>query len=210
LALGAMVRRAFGPYERQVAEAWRAVFFDLEDWIQLVAQWSPHPRRILELGCGEGYSTERLAATFPQADILALDIAPNIGRLYRGPRDRVTFEMAYAEALVEQGKDPFDLIILADVLHHVPIPSRPSLLAAAKTLLAPGGGLAFKDWERRWSPIHALAYSSDRWLTGDRIAYLTEEEARADLGAVFGLGNIGPTRRIRPWAHNYAFLVSRP
>ena len=207
MALGAMVRRAFGPYERQVAEAWRSVFFRLEDWISAIAEWSPQPGRILELGCGEGYSTELLATKFPEADLLAIDIAPNIGRLYRGPRDRVTFEIAYAEDLVKRSPGAFDLIILTDVLHHVPKSMRKSLLTAARSLLAPGGVLAFKDWERRWSPIHALAYASDRWLTGDRIAYLTVEEARDEFGAIFGHENIGPTSRIGPWSHNYSFRV---
>lgn len=208
MAIGPMVRRAFGPFERQVAEAWRALFFDLDDWITMAAGWAPGARRILELGCGEGYSTERLAAAFPDAEIMAVDIAPNIGRLYAGPADRVQFRIAYAEDLAAESAGRFDLIVLTDVLHHVPGPLRASLLGAARQLLAPGGVLAFKDWERRWSPIHALAYSADRWLTGDRIAYLTLDEARGLLAEVFGADALGPTRHIAPWAHNYAIRVA--
>jgi 2-polyprenyl-6-hydroxyphenyl methylase/3-demethylubiquinone-9 3-methyltransferase len=209
MAIGPMVRRAFGPFERQVAEAWRALFFNLDDWIGMAAGWAPGARRILELGCGEGYSTERLAALFPQAEILAVDIAANIGRLYAGPRDRVQFRIAYAEDLAKELPGQFDLIVLTDVLHHVPGPLRSSLLAAAHDLLAPGGVLAFKDWERRWSPIHALAYSADRWLTGDRISYLTLREARTALAETFGAAALGPTRHIAPWAHNYAIRAQR-
>lgn len=209
MALGPIVRRAFGPYERQVAEAWRALFFNLDDWIELAAGWAPGARRILELGCGEGYSTERLAARFPEAEILAVDIAPNIGRLYSGPAERVQFRIAYAEDLAAEMPGHFDLIVVTDVLHHVPGPLRASLLGAARDLLAGGGVLAFKDWERRWSPIHALAYSADRWLTGDRIAYLTLEEARATLAATFGAEALGPTRHIAPWAHNYAIRAAK-
>ncbi|MBS0254996.1 MAG: class I SAM-dependent methyltransferase [Proteobacteria bacterium] len=209
MALGAVVRRAFGPYERQVAEAWRAIFFNLDDWMAMVRDWAPGARRILELGCGEGYSTERLARLFPEAEILAVDIAANIGRLYAGPADRVSFRIAYAEDLAAELPGHFDLVVLTDVLHHVPLALRPSLLGAARDLLAPGGVLAFKDWERRWSPIHAATYSADRWLTGDRIAYLTVPEARAALGAVFGEAALGRTVRIAPWAHNYAIRVAR-
>jgi len=210
LALGAMVRRSFGPYERQVSELWRSIFFDLDEWVNLVAQWTPKPNRILELGCGEGYSTERLVRQFPDSEILAIDIAPNIGRLYNGDPERVTFRVAYVEDLAKAPSSKFDLIILADVLHHVPESARISMLEAARKILAPGGVLAFKDWERRLSPIHAIAYGADRWLTGDRISYLTLDEARRELGAIFGVENIGPTTHIRPWAHNFAFRVSQP
>ncbi len=208
MALGARVRRMFGRFEPQVAEAWRALFFNLDDWMALVHGWAPDARRILELGCGEGYSTTRLARLFPQAAITAVDIAANIGRLYAGPADRVEFRIAYAEELAAQCAGQFDLIVLADVLHHVPGPARASLLAAAKALLAPGGVLAFKDWERRASPIHALAYGADRWLTGDRIAYLTCAEARATLAATFGAKAVCRTVHIAPWAHNYALRVA--
>ena len=209
MAIGPIVRRAFGPYERQVAEAWRALFFNLDVCCALAASWAPGARRILELGCGEGYSTERLAALFPDAEILAVDIAPNIGRLYAGPAERVQFRIAYAEDLAAEAPAQFDLIVLTDVLHHVPAAMRSSLLRAARDLLAPGGVLAFKDWERRWSPIHALAYSADRWLTGDRIAYLTLDEARDILAQTFGESALGRTCHVAPWAHNYAIRVNR-
>lgn len=207
MPLGPLVRRAFGPYERQVAEGWRALFVDLDAWIELVWAWAPGARRILELGCGEGYSTERLARRFPEAAITAVDIAQNIGRLFSGQTDRVSFRITHAEALALELPAHFDLIVLADVIHHVPSDARGSLLAAARTLLGPGGVLAFKDWERRWSPIHAMAYASDRWLTGDRISYLTLEEARTTLADTFGASAVGPIAHIPPWANNFAMRV---
>jgi trans-aconitate methyltransferase len=210
MAIGAAVRRAFGPYERDVAEAWRAVFFDLDDWIDLIWTWNRTATRILELGCGEGYSTERLEARFPHAEIIAIDIAQNIGRLYKGPEERVTFQIIEAEALAIVRPAQFDLVVLADVIHHIPASMRPSVLQATRTLLAPGGCLALKDWERRSSLIHALAYSADRWLTGDMVSYLTPAEMRHAVGAVYGADNIGPTCRLRPWAHNYAFKAISP
>lgn len=69
MAIGATVRRAFGKHERKVSELWRAIFVDLDAWIAAVHDWAPGAKRILELGCGEGYSTERLAAAFPEARI---------------------------------------------------------------------------------------------------------------------------------------------
>lgn len=207
MAIGAIVRRAFGKHERKVSELWRAIFVDLDAWIAAVREWAPGATRILELGCGEGYSTERLAAAFPDARIDAIDIADTIGRLYQGPRGKVQFRQIYAEELAAQQPGAYDLIILADVIHHVPKAARQSLLEAVRTLLAPDGVLLFKDWARNRTPIYYVGYASDRWLTGDRIEYLTPGEAGELLCSVFGPASLVSEKRIRPWNSNYAFMV---
>lgn len=207
MAIGSTVRRAFGKHERKVSELWRSIFVDLDAWTEAVSQWAPRPQRILELGCGEGCSTERLAARFPNAIIDAVDIAENVGRLYAGPRDKVSFRRIFAEELAAQSPGAYDLVILADVIHHVPGEMRQSLLEAVRTLLAPGGTFLFKDWARNAAPIYYVGYASDRWLTGDRIAYLTPQEARAMLEPVFGAGSIKDQTWIKPWRNNYAFLI---
>ncbi len=207
MAIGATVRRAFGKHERTISELWRAIFVDLDAWTAAVREWAPGATRILELGCGEGCSTERLANAFPDAQIDAVDIAENIGRLFNGPSDRVQFRRIFAEELAAQQPASYDLIILADVIHHVPQSARHSLLEAVRTLLAPGGTFLFKDWARDHAPIYYVGYASDRWLTGDRIEYLTPAEAGVMLSAVFGSGCVVAEKRIRPWRNNYAFLV---
>lgn len=42
------------------------------------------PTRIADLGCGTGYTSEKLAIRFPGAEILAIDFAPAMLRLARG------------------------------------------------------------------------------------------------------------------------------
>jgi 2-polyprenyl-6-hydroxyphenyl methylase/3-demethylubiquinone-9 3-methyltransferase len=183
------------------------MFLDLDQWVHTLGLWVPRPARILELGCGEGYSTSRLAKAFPDAMIDAVDIGAHIGRLYQGPLDRVRFTIVTAEQLAEEAPGSFDLIVVTDVLHHVPSPARASLLGAVRTLLAPGGVLAFKDWHRNWAPIYFLGYAADRWLTGDRIAYLTRAEARSLLKESFGADCISDERTLAPWSNNYAIMV---
>lgn len=207
MTIGSAVRRAFGKHERTVSELWRAMFVDLDEWTATVREWAPGAARILELGCGEGYSTERLVAAFPEARIDAVDIAETIGRLYAGPANRVQFMRIFAEELAAQAPGTYDLIILADVIHHVPRHARQSLLEAVRTLLAPGGTFLFKDWARDRAPIYYAGYAADRWITGDRIAYLTPGEATAMLEGVFGKGCVDGERRVRPWRNNYAFRV---
>jgi trans-aconitate methyltransferase len=42
----------------------------------MVQHWCPHPKRILEVGCGEGSMTERLVVAFPGATLTPIDITP--------------------------------------------------------------------------------------------------------------------------------------
>ena len=53
--------------------------------------WVPEPRRILEVGCGEGAMTERLTKAYPAATVTGTDITPRIGRLFRGDAAKVRF-----------------------------------------------------------------------------------------------------------------------
>lgn len=210
MSIGARVRAAFGPYEPLVADAWRAMFVDVDHWTSVIAGWSPAPRRILEVGCGEGYSTARLVKTFPGIPIDAIDIADNIGRLYDGPAEAVNFRIAFAEEIAAENPGAYDLVVLCDVLHHVPQAQRRSLLDAIRTALVPGGALTVKDWHRAPAkPIHWAVHGTDRYLTGDRVQYLTREEARLMLSEVFGDKAVVAETSIRPWTNNYAFHIVR-
>jgi 2-polyprenyl-6-hydroxyphenyl methylase/3-demethylubiquinone-9 3-methyltransferase len=207
MAVGSKVRKLFGRHERLIADLWRGIFMSLDHWTCIIGTWAPQPRRILELGCGEGCSTIRLAAAYPDAVIDAVDIAAHVGRLYQGPADRVRFRIVTAEDLAQECPNAYDLIIVTDVLHHIPQEARGSFLAAVRGLLAPGGVLAFKDWHRNWAPIYYLGYAADRWLTGDRIAYLTRAEARHLLAGVFGANCVSAEQTIAPWFNNYAIKI---
>ena len=93
---GPLIGRLFGTHERQVAEAFRRVFVDLDDFARRLQLWIPSaPRRILEVGCGEGAMAERLARIYPGATITGIDIKPTIGRLYRGDTARVNLSPAH-------------------------------------------------------------------------------------------------------------------
>ncbi len=208
MSIGGTIRRLFGPYERQVSEGYRAIYLDVDAYVASLAAWVPDPRRILEVGCGEGAVSERLAALYPNAEIAAIDITPNVGRLYAGAPGRVRFAEMTVQEFAAQEKGKFDLIVLADVLHHVPAGSlRKSILETIKALLSDDGHLAFKEWERTRTPIHWLGYLSDRWITGDRISYMSGEEIGAQLREIFGPGAIRAETRVRPWRNNISLLV---
>jgi SAM-dependent methyltransferase len=207
MKIGPLVRRMFGPYERRITELYRAIYIDIDAFVELVKQWNPTPNKILEVGCGEGAVTQRLRVAYPVAEITAIDITPRVGRLYQGPLNGVRFMRCAVQEIAATEPSQYDLIVLSDVLHHVPLDLRRGLLDAIRTALAPNGTLVFKDWQKNQAPIHWLCYASDRWLTGDRISYMTREEMRERLASGFGNHALVAEARIGPWWNNLAILV---
>ena len=210
MSIGATIRHSFGPYERQVAELYRGMFVNLEDLAGKIRTWSA-PQRVLEIGCGEGALAERVARDFPQSDYLGIDIISHLGRMYAGPEHNVSFRQVTAQDLAIEQPHRFDLILINDVLHHVPDDLRAEILDAARRLLAPRGSLIFKDWVRRVSPIHALCYFADAYIGGDKtVRYMPLGEQRDLIARVFGEGAIAAEATIKPWRHNRAFLIRQP
>jgi SAM-dependent methyltransferase len=209
MSLGSLVRQLFGPYEHTIASAYRAIYIDLDALVECFLRWQPAAMGILEVGCGEGAVTERLRAAYRDATITAIDVSPRVGRLYRGPRERVRFMQCTVQDIAASQPAAFDLVILSDVMHHVPAELRQGLLDSIRVALAPGGRFVFKDWERNRAPIHWISYASDRWLTGDRVHYMGCEEMRRRLIATFGADALVAEARIGPWWNNLAMLVKK-
>lgn len=207
MPIGPVIRRLFGPYERQISNAYRAIYFDIDAYVDRLRQWKPSAQNILEVGCGEGAVTEKLRAAWPDAEITGIDLTARLGRLYAGRRDRVRFVQGSIQQIAAAEPGRYDLVVLCDVLHHVPQEFRQELLDAIRQTLAPGGSFVLKEWERNHTPIYWLGYLSDRWLTGDRISYMTREEARERLIASFGRAALVAEARISPWRNNIATLV---
>lgn len=207
MKVGPFIRRMFGSHERLISELYRSIYLDIDAFVAQVRLWNPNPARILEVGCGEGAMSERLFAAYPNAILTAIDVTPNIGRLYRGPINRVRFIRCEAQEIAAIETGLFDLIVLCDVLHHVAPKDRRALLDAIAATLSPGGSLIFKDWEKSNTPIHWLCYASDRWLTGDRISYMTREEMRECLAVSFGEPALIAEMRVAPRWNNLATLL---
>src|SRR5712692_8894223 len=110
MKIGPLVRRMFGPYERQISEFYRSIYINIDAFVELVVQWTPAPNKILEVGCGEGAVTQRLNAAFPDADITAIDITPRVGRLYRGSLERVRFMKRTVQEITVAQPGQYDLV----------------------------------------------------------------------------------------------------
>jgi ubiquinone/menaquinone biosynthesis C-methylase UbiE len=119
--------------ETQVVLSWEA------EARRLAALPLPAAPRILELGAGPGFVTERLAALFPAARITALDID---ARLLAIAAERIgaapAIEFVQADALATGLPDGrFDLVLSRYLLQHLSPPQ--PMLREALRLLRPGG-----------------------------------------------------------------------
>ena len=152
--------------------------------------------------------TERIVHTFPDATVTGIDICAGPGRLYRGERSRVRFLRTTTEDLAAVEPARYHLVIIADVLHHVPYPGWADFLSAARRLVADGGTLVIKDWVRQWTVAYVLGYLSDRYVTGERIRYPNERELRTLAQEIFGSSSVESEFRVRPWNCNLALVIA--
>jgi 2-polyprenyl-6-hydroxyphenyl methylase/3-demethylubiquinone-9 3-methyltransferase len=206
LALGPRVRQALGPFEAPAARLYRAFFLDLARLAEEIRA-EGGATSILEIGCGEGSLTEEIARRFPESNVAGIDISDRVGRLFRGDRTRVAFRKATIEQVAGERPAAFDLVLLADVLHHVRPEGRRSILEGARRALRPQGLFVVKEWERRAGLVHALAWLGDRLLTGDRVQFLCASDLRNDVEAVFGKSCVAREARIQPWRNNLVLFV---
>ncbi|WHT21299.1 methyltransferase domain-containing protein [Crossiella sp. CA-258035] len=104
------------------------------------------PNRVLDIGSGPGVAACQLAATFPEADVIAVDGAPGLldRAEQRAKRLGVTLHTQVAEfpdGLAELG--PADLVWSSQVVHHVG--DQQDALNRLTALLNPGGELAITE-----------------------------------------------------------------
>lgn len=168
MSVGSAVRGALGRFEPAAIRGYRGMFIDLDALATTIASVTPRARRILEIGCGDGAMAAALRRVLPDAEILGLDpAAPSPGRMYDGDRSGVQFRAVSTGELLTERPEPFDLILIVDVIHHVAESEREQVLREAAELTAPGGTIALKEWELRPGLANSAAFFADRWVSGD-------------------------------------------
>jgi len=211
MGLGYAVRSRLGKYEPAVSEAYRSAFINLDDVATTVASLAPHATRIAEIGCGDGSMADAMLSRMPSVDYVGIDVADNPGRLFAGDRSRVRFVSEPSSALVAREAGTFDVVLLVDVVHHVADKDRVAVLSDAAALVRPGGLLIFKDWERGRGAAHLLAYTSDRYVSGDRtVRFMPLDELR-ELAAKAAPGfELAVECRVPPRRNNVLLALRRP
>ena len=106
------------------------------------------PKRILDIGCGVGINTTAYARRFPDAEVIAVDVAPGMLRYgHLNAEDQglaIHFkQMNAAELAFEDGS--FDLVVSHIVGHETSTRDLPRFLAEAWRVVKPGGAVLHMD-----------------------------------------------------------------
>jgi 2-polyprenyl-6-hydroxyphenyl methylase/3-demethylubiquinone-9 3-methyltransferase len=205
--IGPAVRTRLGRFEIPAADAYRAAFINLDAAAQVLASVAP-ARRILEVGCGDGSFGQRLLEKYPGAEYVGIDIAAEPGRLFRGDPSRVTFRSIDSASYLAEGPEPFDLVVMVDVVHHIPLGLRDQVMREVRELTAPGGRYAVKEWDPIRGPVHAACWALDRYVTGDDIKHIRSEDLTPWLLGLLG-DRLVLDARVPPHRNNYLVAFQR-
>jgi SAM-dependent methyltransferase len=137
--------------------------------------------RVLDFGCGIGLLCEAILRALPGVHLTGFDVSAD--SLASVPASvRTQAQLTSDEATIG---DSYDLIVISNVLHHVPLTERDGLLAALVARLAPAGRLVVFEHNplnpmTRWVVAHC-PFDDDAVLLWP--AETLERLARAGLGA---------------------------
>lgn len=114
----------------------------------LVERIRVQPRRIIDLGCGTGSTALMLKQTFPQAEVIGLDLSPYM--LVRAADKAKTSGLAIAwqHGNAEDTKLPgasFDLVTASLLFHETPPQATQAILREGFRLLKAGGEMIVLD-----------------------------------------------------------------
>jgi trans-aconitate 2-methyltransferase len=110
------------------------------------------PRRVADLGCGPGNSTELLVDRFPGAEVVGVDSSPDMLRQARERLPRCTFvEGDLSNWMPGQATE----LLFGNAVFQW-VPDHPNVLARLLQALPPGGVLAVQMPDNTREPAHVL------------------------------------------------------
>jgi ubiquinone/menaquinone biosynthesis C-methylase UbiE len=117
--------------------------------------------KVADIGAGSGLLTRPIATAVAPGMVYAVDIEPELLAIVaRSAKDAglSNVETVLGEAADPKLREPVDLILICDALHH--IANQGAYLKMMRKYLAPGGRLAIIDFSGNWPEGHEpLQYS---------------------------------------------------
>jgi 2-polyprenyl-3-methyl-5-hydroxy-6-metoxy-1,4-benzoquinol methylase len=138
----------------------------------------PEGKRYLDVGCGYGFISLWTALVFSQAKVTGMDLIES----------RIDFANELAEGIDNldfmvkdirsNSIDPGEIILLIDLLHHVPFENQLPFLQQCIDKTARGGYIMFKDidrkpwWKFRVNFVQDFLFTGKRTFSRDKDEYL--------------------------------------
>lgn len=165
----------------------------------LLSRIDAAPRKIIDLGCGPGNSTELLEAHFPAAEISGIDSSEDMVAAARSRLPHIGFTRT--DIVEWRDNTSYDLIFANAVLHW--LPDHAALLPRLLARLNPGGVLAIQSPDNLEEPVHSAlreAASDPRWaaVLGD----VVKSRAQPQPGWYHAL-LVGQVTRLDIWRTTY-------
>lgn len=138
------------------------------------------PESVLDIGCGSGYLTARIAKELPDAEVIGVDYNETSIRMAKRRATTANFQVADAWNLPFD-PDHFDVLVFGDIIEHFDTPE--DLLWEAQSVLKPDGDVIVSVPAFRWlmGPHDDANKHADRY-TKNRLKY---------VGWKAGLGMVG-------------------
>jgi SAM-dependent methyltransferase len=138
--------------------------FFIEGRVQDLASQLPRtPTRILDFGCGVGKTCAYLAEVFPSAYVMGVDLSD--ASIEYATRTFSSKRIGFARLGTLPELEPFDLVYVNGVFHHISPEDRQEALSIIRRALAPGGLAAIFE-NNPWNPgarmvMHRIPFDRD-------------------------------------------------
>jgi SAM-dependent methyltransferase len=171
MTIGQLARRVLGRHFGTVGRLYRSLFVDLGAVARTTSPYVPASGVVLDVGGGDGELLNELLALRPDVTARLIDPSPRVGALLRDEfRARVElYPGTDMRSAPDRAWEDADVILISDVLHHVPPALRGQFMADLKTRVeteARRARIIIKDVE----PGHlraTLGRLADRYVSGD-------------------------------------------
>ena len=156
----------------------RSIIFDFQKLINTIPVGA---KKICEIGCGYGMASFMLADRYKEAEVFAYDLNQKRIKCLKAinPFSHLSF---YAEDAVDITQREADVIIMADLLHHLTFEQQKVFLKKIQGMLCDEGIVVVKDMDKgRFSLRHAVNFLIDVVNTKGLTFYYHTQESFVQL-----------------------------
>ena len=111
-----------------------------------------NPDKILDLGCGTGSTTIMLKQGFPDAEVIGLDLSPQMLVMSEYKAQQLGLKIEWIHGIAETTKfadGEFDVVTASLLFHEIPPNISQAVLKEAYRLLKPGGQVIILDGHQK-------------------------------------------------------------
>ena len=111
-----------------------------------------NPNKIIDLGCGTGSTTIMLKQAFPKAEVIGLDLSPQMLVMSEYKAQQAGLDIQWTHGLAEAtnfADGEFDVVTASLLFHETPSHVAQAILKEAFRLLKPGGQVIILDGHQK-------------------------------------------------------------